>query len=129
LRRPRARGRVPSVTAREVRGSSARRSSRGRPGLRDEWLSYSYELANETPAAGRIEVDRGGRVRTFEQASKEEIEELLATLPPTRKQPGAPPPAKAKAKANGKANAKVTPKPKPTKTAKKKPRSARSRAR
>lgn len=53
-------------------------------------LSYRDALADEAPSPGRIEVDRDGRSRTAEDAARDEIDELLATLPPTRKAPGAP---------------------------------------
>lgn len=69
------------------------------------WLSYRYARADEAPIAGRVEVDRRGRTRTAEDAARAEIDELLATLPPTRKKPGvlgaSKPVAKAKKRAAG----------------------------
>lgn len=58
------------------------------------WLSYHYAQTDDTPPEGRIEVDRSGRTRTTEEAEMVDIDELLATLPPTRK-PRAPPAGKA----------------------------------
>lgn len=59
------------------------------------WFSREYEITNDTPDAGRIEVDAEGRIRERAESFDAELEELLATLPPTRKPPAArPPPAK-----------------------------------
>jgi hypothetical protein len=51
------------------------------------WLSYEYAQTDEAPAERRIEVDREGHARTVEGAEEDDIDELLATLPPTRKPP------------------------------------------
>src|SRR5262249_7010639 len=58
---------------------------------RYRWFSWRY--VEEDPSEDRIEVDADGRVRTHEEAAHAEVEELLRTLPPTRKPSGprAPP--------------------------------------
>jgi hypothetical protein len=55
---------------------------------RYQWLAWRYAV--EAPSEDRIEVDAEGRVRTQEDTARDEIEELLRTLPPTRKRPGLP---------------------------------------
>jgi hypothetical protein len=62
------------------------------------WFSYEYELGTDVPDEARIEIDREGRVRDRAGALQAEIDDLLETLPPTRKRlpPRAPPkPARA----------------------------------
>jgi hypothetical protein len=85
--------------ARWIRGSPDAEARSGREAYviarklrlpRFAWLSYRYAQTDETPPEGRIEVDRSGRTRTIEEAEMDDIGELLATLPPTRK-PRAPP--------------------------------------
>jgi hypothetical protein len=49
------------------------------------WLSYEYAQTDETPPEGRIEVNREGHARSVEDTERDDIDELLATLPPTRK--------------------------------------------
>jgi hypothetical protein len=57
---------------------------------RYRWFARRYEL--DEPSEGGVEVDADGSVRTHEEALKDEIEELLRTLPPTKK-PAAKKPA------------------------------------
>jgi hypothetical protein len=54
---------------------------------RYRWFARRYEV--EEPSEGGVEVDADGRVRSQKEALEDEIEELLRTLPPTRKRLGA----------------------------------------
>jgi hypothetical protein len=49
------------------------------------WFSYEYELTTDAPDEARIEIDREGQARDRAVALEAEIDDLLATLPPTRK--------------------------------------------
>jgi hypothetical protein len=85
------------------------------------WFSYEYELTTDAPDEARIEIDREGRARDRAVALQAEIDDLLATLPPTRRRLSAeapPQPAQAPKK-------KVAPKKKASAAKKAPPRKRR----
>lgn len=51
------------------------------------WLSYAYVDADDTPELECLRVDATGRVTPHGAANENELEELLSTLPPTKKGP------------------------------------------
>jgi hypothetical protein len=59
---------------------------------RYRWFARRYEV--EEPSEGAVEVDADGRVRTREEVLGDEIEDLLRTLPPTKKPAAKKPSAK-----------------------------------
>jgi hypothetical protein len=77
-----------SPDAESRRGNAAHVIARSLRLPRFAWLSYRYAQSDDDPPDGRIEVDRSGRARTVEMTATEEIDELLATLPPTHKPTG-----------------------------------------
>ncbi len=80
------------------------------------WLSYDYARSADDPPEDRIEVDPSGRTRSVAEAAREEIDELLATLPPTRR-----PAARAVGAAPAAPKKPAPKKPRPKKPAPKKP--------